>query len=296
MDILSKSQIGDLMFNLFVRYVGWVEGHNVAEAGRIFEGTQPHIVERFRPNGILDLDTLRSMPALIMSESQGAQTPHARVASIPRAHMVGNNVSLEFVYDAAVPPLTNQLLERFAAELGMERWEFTRSHWAVKDADLYRFALRHLPPIRPATSAFALPPVAAIDPSFASIMMPFGPSFNSVYAAIQGAAAQAGYQSLRADDFWQHAAIIQDIVALIDRSAVVICDCSGRNPNVFYEIGIAHTLGREVILITQSQADIPFDLQHLRYIPYLNNGEGLARLTEQLRARLADLAGRAVPI
>ena len=71
---------------------------------------------------------------------------------------------------------------------------------------------------------------------------------------------------------------------------MVICDCSGRNPNVFYEIGIAHTLGREVILITQSEEDIPFDLRHLRYVKYLNNGEGLAQLTARLEPRLSDLS------
>jgi hypothetical protein len=83
---------------------------------------------------------------------------------------------------------------------------------------------------------------------------------------------------------------MQDVVSLIDRSHLVIADCTGRNPNVFYEIGIAHTLGREVILITQNDADIPFDLRHLRYVPYLNNGEGLAALADRLRPRLADLA------
>ena len=71
---------------------------------------------------------------------------------------------------------------------------------------------------------------------------------------------------------------------------MVICDCTGRNPNVFYEIGIAHTLGREVILITQADADIPFDLRHLRYVRYLNNGEGLQTLRERLQPRLAELA------
>ena len=71
---------------------------------------------------------------------------------------------------------------------------------------------------------------------------------------------------------------------------MVICDCTGRNPNVFYEIGIAHTLGREVILITQVDADIPFDLRHLRYVRYLNNGEGLQTLRERLQPRLAELA------
>jgi hypothetical protein len=82
---------------------------------------------------------------------------------------------------------------------------------------------------------------------------------------------------------------MQDVVSLIDRSAVVIADCTGRNPNVFYEIGIAHTLGREVILITQVDADIPFDLRHLRYVSYLNNGEGLNALGMRLQARLSQL-------
>jgi hypothetical protein len=83
----------------------------------------------------------------------------------------------------------------------------------------------------------------------------------------------AGLKCRRADDIWENPAVMQDVVSLIDRSRVVICDCTGRNPNVFYEIGVAHTLGREVILITQSQEDIPFDLRHLRYVSYLNNGE-----------------------
>jgi hypothetical protein len=81
------------------------------------------------------------------------------------------------------------------------------------------------------------------------------------------------------------------VVALIDRSRIVVCDCSGRNPNVFYEAGIAHTLGREVILITQNDQDIPFDLRHLRYIRYLNNAEGRAALTQQLQARMQTLLG-----
>jgi hypothetical protein len=89
---------------------------------------------------------------------------------------------------------------------------------------------------------------------------------------------------------WENAAVIQDAVSLIDRSKVVICDCTGRNPNVFYDIGIAHTLGREVVLITQAEADIPFDLRHLRYVQYLNNGECLNALGARPEPRLRDLA------
>jgi hypothetical protein len=60
---------------------------------------------------------------------------------------------------------------------------------------------------------------------------------------------------------------------------------------VFYEAGVAHTLGRDVVLITQSENDIPFDLRHLRYIRYLNNGEGRAAMKEQLLKRMQTLLG-----
>ncbi|ERY77898.1 hypothetical protein PALA51_02309 [Pseudomonas aeruginosa] len=117
-------------------------------------------------------------------------------------------------------------------------------------------------------------------------MMPFDAPFTPVYETLQQTAENVGLRCRRADDIWENPAIIQDIVSLIDRSRVVICDCTNRNPNVFYEIGIAHTLGREVILITQNANDIPFDLRHLRYVPYLNNAEGRQVLGQTLERRL----------
>ena len=53
----------------------------------------------------------------------------------------------------------------------------------------------------------------------------------------------------------------------------MICEITGRNPDVFDEAGIAHTLGREVILIIQSDNDVPFDLRHHRYGKYLSSAE-----------------------
>ena len=71
---------------------------------------------------------------------------------------------------------------------------------------------------------------------------------------------------------------------------MIICDLSGKNANVFYETGIAHTLGKEVILITQHDGDVPFDLRSLRYISYLNNGEGRKDLASKIVARLRTVA------
>lgn len=127
------------------------------------------------------------------------------------------------------------------------------------------------------------------DPRLVSAMMPFSSGFDGTYQAIQAACQINGLTCERADNIWKESAVIQDIFGLIYRSHIVVCDFTGKNPNVFYEAGIAHTLGKHVIPITQSQDDIPFDLRHHRYLGYLNNGEGLQRLQSGLADRLRTL-------
>ena len=63
-----------------------------------------------------------------------------------------------------------------------------------------------------------------------------------------------------------------------------------------YETGIAHTLGRPVVPISQSVDDVPFDLRHHRFVKYLPNGEGLASLEGILTERLKTLSARSVPV
>jgi len=201
-------------------------------------------------------------------------------------------VSFEYTFDDDVPPLQNSMIYANRLSLDMlKEFEFSRNHWAVKDVDLYRFLLSNVRPRRQRPTVFQIPEHEDIEPTLASAMMPFDAAFNPVYESIRLAADNAGLRCRRADDIWENAAIIQDVVSLIDRSRIVVCDCTGRNPNVFYEAGIAHTLGREVILIPQSEHDIPFDLRHLRYIRYLNNAEGRAALTASLQARMQIILG-----
>jgi hypothetical protein len=120
-------------------------------------------------------------------------------------------------------------------------------------------------------------------------MMPFDKSFDPVFSTIQSAIREHALTCRRADDIWENSAIIQDVVSLIDKSLIVICDCSKRNSNVFYEIGIAHTLGRNVLLISQSKDDIPFDLQHIRFIHYSNSEEGLRDLASRIQERVGNI-------
>ncbi len=124
------------------------------------------------------------------------------------------------------------------------------------------------------------------NPNLVALMMPFGGEFDNVTQAIKEVVGELGLECKRADDIWEHATIIQDIFSLIYQSSIVICDFTGRNPNVFYEAGIAHTLGRTVIPLVQNMADIPFDIRHHRHINYLPNAQGLEKLKADLREKL----------
>lgn len=278
------------MFNLIMRSVDWNSGRETMPVGRCFEFTDDHIAEQFRETGSPLLDRLIALPCLFMPE--GTRDEIAYVGQINKARILGKEVSFEYTLDAEVPPLRNSMIytNRMALDMPQD-FEFSRNHWAVKDVDLYRFLLRNVQPRRQRPTVFQIPEHENIELALASAMMPFDAGFNPVYESIRSAADNVGLRCRRADDIWENAAIIQDVVALIDRSRVVVCDCSGRNPNVFYEAGIAHSLGRDVILITQSEQDIPFDLRHLRYIRYLNNVEGRAALTDALQARMQTILG-----
>lgn len=133
-------------------------------------------------------------------------------------------------------------------------------------------------------------PSDPIDTDLISVMMPFDASMSGVYNAVVSAAQQAGFECQRADNIWDHSTVIQDVFSLIFKSYIVVCDFTGKNPNVFYEAGIAHTLGKHVVPITQSEQDVPFDLRHHRFAKYLDNGEGLQGLERDLANRFSTLA------
>lgn len=115
------------------------------------------------------------------------------------------------------------------------------------------------------------------------IIMPLAEVFRPVYEnAILAAAANCNITCKRGDDFFSSAEIMDEVWSAIVGSELCIADCTGRNPNVFYELGIAHTLGRPCILIAQSVHDIPFDIQHRRAIIYENSDDGIQKCRSAL--------------
>ena len=99
--------------------------------------------------------------------------------------------------------------------------------------------------------------------------MPFREPYNRYYREIISPAIEkAGMKPLRADKIYQPNIITSDIWKAINMSDLVIAEMTGRNPNVLYELGLSHALGKPVIMITSNPEDIPFNVRHIRFIHY----------------------------
>ncbi len=276
------------MYQLLVSGAGWNPSRDSLHRGRVFEHTADRLLETYKPEGQLWTEGLLDLPALFASEMQGQGDQVARVGSITRVRLVGTEVEFDYALNPRIPGIRNTKLQELARELDIDGWEFSRTHWALKDVDLFKVLLEQQAAKGPAPKVFRLHD-GEVDPELVSVMMPFDAAFRPVYEALRGAITGLRLECSRADDIWEHDVIIQDVVSLIGRSAVVICDLSGKNANVFYEAGIAHTLGREVILLTQHETDVPFDLRHIRHIRYLNNEEGRTTMAQAVSDRLLQL-------
>lgn len=104
---------------------------------------------------------------------------------------------------------------------------------------------------------------------FIFVLMPFDKDFDDVYhMGIKPACNNAGAYAERVDEQLFQESILDRIYNQISKADVIIADMSGRNPNVFYETGYAHALGKKVILLTKESDDIPFDLKHYPHIVY----------------------------
>ena len=156
--------------------------------------------------------------------------------------------------------------------------------WYPDQNDIYVSAKPSKRKITFSPNVFSVPD-GAVEEDLIAVMMPFA-GFDNVYKAIKLACDNATFRCLRADDIWDHSSIIQDIFSLIFKAKIVVVDFSGKNPNVMYETGIAHTLGKIVIPIAQVVQDIPSDMVHHRALIYLNNREGLDKLATELSKKL----------
>ncbi|WP_159537521.1 hypothetical protein [Aeromicrobium sp. 9AM] len=225
-----------------------------------------------------------------MPEIGQGEPEFARLGQIMDLARHGASYRFRFVPDANVSPLPLEKLLADADRWAIEDFEFYRTHWAVKDVDAYAALWGTVAGTSmPGPKAFRLPTHKLQSHDLVAVMMPFEAKFTPVYETLRQASADAGMRCQRADDIWKNEHILDDVLELIWTARVVVADLTDRNANVFYETGIAHTIGRDVVLTTQNMEHVPFDLRSIRALTYYPNREGLAALKDGLSARLETL-------
>ncbi len=138
--------------------------------------------------------------------------------------------------------------------------------------------------------------VSQIDLKLCFVLMPFSEIWSErVYKdLIRKNVEELGLQCLRADNLTGQI-VIEDIWIKINQCAFVIVDVTGKNPNVMYELGIVHTLGKPAILITQDLLTIPFDFKHFRHYEYQDNTDGFKNLSQKLPQVIQEIYNEYYP-
>ena len=132
--------------------------------------------------------------------------------------------------------------------------------------------------------------VEAERQAFAFVLMPFAKEYEDIYTGLVKETVQGQrIECKRADDRSEPGWIMDDVRSSIKEAKFIIADLSGRNPNVFYEVGMAHAIGQTVLLLTQSMGDVPPGLRNARTIVYRNNLGGAERLKSELARAVQSL-------
>jgi hypothetical protein len=126
---------------------------------------------------------------------------------------------------------------------------------------------------------------SSMDPKLVFVLMPFQRKFEDVWElGIKPSIKKLGLNCKRADDFWNAKEIMDIIRQNIRCARLIVADMTNNNPNVFYELGYAHALGKPVILITQERQKVPFDLRGIFNIEYSNVSDLTRRLPKMVKS------------
>ena len=124
------------------------------------------------------------------------------------------------------------------------------------------------------------------------VVMQYTSPYNELYnEVIKKICKEYKINPIRTDERYGTGFIIADIVNDIKRSNFIIADISQDNPNVFYEVGYAHAIGKQVILIAEKERKLPFDISPFRTLFYENSISGKTKIEEGLRKNFQAILG-----
>jgi hypothetical protein len=126
-------------------------------------------------------------------------------------------------------------------------------------------------------------------PELVFVIMPFSEKLEDIYLyGIRGCIEKFNLKCKRADELQHDNEIIKEVIDHIKRARIIIAEVSDHNPNVFYEVGWAHALRRETVLIARENIKLPFDIQHINTIFYHSIKDLENKLSLRIKAILKD--------
>lgn len=167
--------------------------------------------------------------------------------------------------------------------------EFREVNHLLVDADRESFSIinKTKPVTSPLLEAMNIP-AQDIQEDLVFVLTPFEKREESTYAAVVEALKSWNVRVLRGDEENVTSNILRHIVSLIAQANIVIANVASRNPNVMYELGIAQSLGKKVILISRSMDEVPFDLKHQRILLYTTRDDLISKLREGVGSLLLE--------
>jgi hypothetical protein len=131
-----------------------------------------------------------------------------------------------------------------------------------------------------------------IAPKTVFVLMPFkAPWSDDLYSMIKRACRRAQLKPTRADDSLEPNIVMNEVWQSINEAGLVLADVSKPNSNVYYELGIAHAIGKRVILLKKEGTKAsPFDVQCWRYLKFALSGDRALEFEQQLAAVLQSYA------
>ena len=121
------------------------------------------------------------------------------------------------------------------------------------------------------------------------LIMPFATELDFVHRVIADVVSSFGIHCIRADEVYLSRPVMEDVKQMIAGADLVICDFTGRNPNVYYEAGLADAWRKDWIVLSQTSEDMTFDVRHIRSIRYSNTMGADIRLRDELAQALRAL-------
>ena len=127
-----------------------------------------------------------------------------------------------------------------------------------------------------------------IDRKKVFVLTPFHQRFDNTFDLIFQVCNKVGLKCIRGDEEFINGPVLNHILKEMLSAAIIIANIDGRSPNVYYELGIAHALDKNVILVSSSLEEVPFDVKSHRLIIWESNEQLQSNLNLTLTRLLVE--------